>query len=522
VTGKPLTQPGTTNRPRLPGVLGELFVLHAAPPRYRSAAIAGLCTTGPILSAQALGQPTLGLIASTGSLAALYGGHGTARQEAAAVGSAAVALTASIAIGSLLAGNPWLSLTGTAVWAAVTTAVGALAAARPPATVMPVLLCAVATGLPAGGTTQRIAAVAAVAACATVLSWLAALRGRPASTGTPSRRTNARLRWQHWRNALARFPGSPVPWMSFRTGLAVALAGSTALACHAGRPYWSMATAAAVLAGGSYAANANRRAVLRGIGTAAGCLVAGALGTSHPQGIAIAVILGVLTVAAELIVARNYALAMVFVTPLSILLVASASLSYPVLRVTADRLIETVLGCLAAAAVGQLVTSRRAVRQRQRSVAALLMAAADLIEGPACPEQVKNLQNALSQLRLVSERTAGERQTVRMSAAALDPLADAAHHVAADVLKDKHGVHPRTSGNTTELRHVAARLSELAGPFSRHLDTAPRYRELEASLAAWHTGVTGQPTAIAGPPVWDAASGDHESCRPPLPDPAYE
>jgi hypothetical protein len=421
-------QPPSTDRRQLPS---ELFVLHPAPPRYRSAAIATLCTAGPVLAGQALDQPTVGLIASTGALAALYGGRGSVRQEATAVGYAALGLTTSIAIGSALAGYPWMAVLGTALWAAVVTAICAIAQAWPPGTVMLVLLCAVGGGLPPGQTVQRIGAVATVAACATILSSMAALATRPRDVrGHPAPSTGAPVRSGHLRRALVHFAGSPVPWMAARTGIAVGLAGAAALMCHLGRPYWAMAVAGAVLARGSYAASANTRALLRGAGTAAGCLLAGVLAALHPNGIGIALILAALTFITELVVARNYALAMIFVTPLSTILVATATHASSVLAIIGDRLVETLLGCLAAVVAGQLATSRWAVRHKQRAVMAVFTTVVDLLEDPRQPQRIAALRAARSQLLLVSERTAGERRAVRTAAATLDHAADAARSLA--------------------------------------------------------------------------------------------
>ncbi|MDN3028571.1 hypothetical protein [Streptomyces sp. S.PB5] len=80
---------------------------------------------------------------------------------------------------------------------------------------------------------------------------------------------------------------------------------------------------------------------------------------------AVAVLLGGLTYVIELVVVRNDAVAMIFVTPLSVLLATSATGATAVVTITADRLLETVLDCLPTVAAGCLVNRRWAVRHRR-------------------------------------------------------------------------------------------------------------------------------------------------------------
>ncbi|MFD0319105.1 FUSC family protein [Streptomyces flavalbus] len=428
------------SRPRraVPAAVRELLVLRPMPSRRRSATVAAVCTAAPVLAGQALGQPVLGLLASTGALAALYGGRGTARQKAAAVAGAGLALAVGMAVGSALAGHALLAVVGTALWTAVVAALFAAVGARPPGLVMPVLVCSVGTGLPPGDTGRRALGVAVVAGLAVVLSWAVAARGAAPGGVLAQSAVDTRMRL---RLALRSLPRSPFPWMAVRTGAAVGLAGAASLLCQVGRPYWAMATAAAaaVLARGSHAASANARAVLRGAGTAVGCLLAGALAALHPRGVAVAALLAALTFVIELVVARNYAVAMVFVTPLSVLLVTAASGASAVLALTGDRLLETVLGCVAAVVAGQLVTRRWAVRHRRRAVSDVRATVADVLREPSEPRHRAALLHARDRLRLVGERTAGERRGVRTAVAALDEAAAAALDLAGRVLDGPGG-----------------------------------------------------------------------------------
>ncbi|MFG3206624.1 FUSC family protein [Streptomyces sp. NPDC048192] len=483
---------GPGSRRPLPLPVRELLVLHPMPSRHRSAAIAAVCTGAPVLAGQALGHLVLGLVASTGSLAALYGGRGTPRQEAGAVGGAAAALAAGMATGSSLAGHTWLAVLGTALWAAAVTLVFALTRVRPPGIVMPVLVCSVGTGLPPGHTGQRVLAVAAVGCAATVLSWLVA-KASPA-VDPSGRGTGDGSRLLVAPRAL---PFSPLPWMAVRTGAAVGLAGAASLLCQVGRPYWAMAAAAAVLARGTHAVSASTRAVLRGTGTLVGCLLAGALAATRPKGIAIAVLLAALTFVIELVVARNYAVAMVFVTPLSVLLVTSATGASAAVTITADRLLETVLGCGAAAMAGQLVTGRWAVRHRREAVTEVLTATAGLIEDGPAPRREARLRDAAALLRLVSERTAGERRGVRVAASALEDVATAALGVAEQALGHTPALRADAAGTARALRHAARLVDPCEPAFADDSAPAlaPPLTELGRALANWSAR---RPSAGAG------------------------
>ncbi|MEV6286679.1 FUSC family protein [Kribbella sp. NPDC051770] len=185
---------------------------------------------------------------------------------------------------------------------------------------------------------------------------------------------------------------------------------------------WAMTVAAAILSQGSFAHSVNLRALHTGVGTALGCLVAGALVLLDPHGVWLALVLAALTLVIELVVVRNFALAMVFITPLAVLLVhASGRLPNP-LTLVWTRLVETLIACVAAVAVGQIVSRRWAVRQRLNAVTAALTAAADAVE-QCTPEAVGVLQRTRWNLVLVSERTAGERADVRAAVAPLDQAA---------------------------------------------------------------------------------------------------
>ncbi|MEV6286678.1 hypothetical protein [Kribbella sp. NPDC051770] len=145
--------------------IAPLLQLNPGPRRSLYAGVAAV----PIVVGQAAGRPGVGLVASIGALAALYGGFGTAKQELAVVSTAAVGLTASIAAGVAASGHPLAAVFVTTVWAVLTTVVCRVLGARQPGLLMFVLVCAVGTTLPSALAGSWILGVAAAGLFATVL-----------------------------------------------------------------------------------------------------------------------------------------------------------------------------------------------------------------------------------------------------------------------------------------------------------------------------------------------------------------
>ncbi|MFF9363665.1 FUSC family protein [Streptomyces griseoluteus] len=149
-----------------------------------------------------------------------------------------------------------------------------------------------------------------------------------------------------------------------RTFVGTAAAGGTALLLGVGHSYWAAISAAAVL----HSVNVwstMQRAVQRTLGTAIGLLLTSAVLVLHPGPVAIICLIIVFEFFLEYVVARNYGLGVVFLTPLALLL---SELSSPV---SASRLLhDRVIGSGIGISVGLvcallLVHGRAAVRMRE-------------------------------------------------------------------------------------------------------------------------------------------------------------
>ncbi|WP_051849356.1 FUSC family protein [Thiomonas sp. FB-Cd] len=157
-------------------------------------------------------------------------------------------------------------------------------------------------------------------------------------------------------HTLRRRPPKPVPALpapsfdfvvydSVVIGLCVGASLGLAQLLQMQRPYWVPVSCLAVIQGASLRAVWTKQ-LQRILGTTAGVGVAWALLLPlGPWGIALAVM--VLTVIVEAIVVRNYGVAAIFITPLTILLADAANLAgVPAGTLLHARLLDTVLGAL--------------------------------------------------------------------------------------------------------------------------------------------------------------------------------
>ena len=137
---------------------------------------------------------------------------------------------------------------------------------------------------------------------------------------------------------------------ALQSGAGVLIAGVVATSAGIGRPYWAMVSAVVPLVARDLSAQLTR-GLHRVVGTGLGLLVAGALFELDLGGLALVLVVAALQACAELFVGRNYALALVFVTPLALLMVHLV-VPVPTSELLTDRGLETVIGVVVGIAVG--------------------------------------------------------------------------------------------------------------------------------------------------------------------------
>ncbi|MGA4670571.1 FUSC family protein [Propionibacteriaceae bacterium Y1923] len=143
--------------------------------------------------------------------------------------------------------------------------------------------------------------------------------------------------------------------IGLRVGLAIAIAGSIALLVGVDHPYWAAAVAMLVLHQGGSRSSQFVRGIQRLLGTAVGLGVYWLVITWNPEGLWLAALMFVLQFCIELLVVRNYAMAVTFITPLALTIASAAAPAVDPAAVVGERALDTVVAVAVAFAVLALV-----------------------------------------------------------------------------------------------------------------------------------------------------------------------
>lgn len=315
---------------------------------HRVALRAAVSVVVPLLALLAVDRLEWSIYATFGAFTSLYGRERTGRHRLRLQVEAGVVQVAVVTLGAVVAlsaERAWLSVP---VAAAVAMSASFLSARRgwhPPGSLFQVFGFAAVASAPATGDDLAPAVLVAAgsAAFSVLVGSLGALARRREAPAPPAARRRPRI------------PG--LRRAVLQSGLGVAAAGVIATSAGIGRPYWAMVSAVVPLVatdlGGQLV-----RGLHRVVGTGLGLLFAWALFALDLPGLGLVLVAAVLQAGAELLVGRNYALALVFVTPLALLMVHLV-VPGPVGALLADRGLETVIGVLVGLAVGYLTRPRR-------------------------------------------------------------------------------------------------------------------------------------------------------------------
>lgn len=327
-------------------------VLRVEPHRgdHRVALRAAVSVAVPLLALWTLGRLDLSIYASFGAFAALYGRHDVFRDRIRMQASAGGVILASMLVGtalSVLAAPPAVSILVVAVIAAGVTLLAYTMRWHPPGPLFPVF---------------------AVGACATIPATAASF-GDVLLVGGPSVLFGLAItaligvltRSADDVSPITRQPVGPIAGeMAASVGVAILGAGFAGLLIMDSHWYWAAVGAVAAVSGPQLNARVIR-GIQRLVGTLLGVLVAAGILAIDLPPLAVIALVVVLQGAAELFVGRNYGIAMVFITPLALLMVHLAAPT-PVDMLLQDRAIETVIGV----AVGTIVAvASAALRRRQ-------------------------------------------------------------------------------------------------------------------------------------------------------------
>ncbi|WP_298873242.1 FUSC family protein [uncultured Microbacterium sp.] len=316
-------------------------VIRVGPHRgdHRVAIRAVLSVGVPLVVLLLLNRLDLAVYASFGAFAALYGRTDAPRARVRMQATAGVILVGSMLVGTALSAlsTPALvSVAAVAVLAAIVTLFAYRAQWHPPGALFAVFAAGATASFPA--TASTFATVVVVGGASVAWSLLVTTVFVLARRGSWARPTRPRP------------PIGAVAWeMTATVGAAALLAGLAGALLVGTHWYWAMVGAVAAV-GGAHVTARLIRGVQRLVGTLLGVLIAAGLLALHLPPWLVIVVAVVLQAGAELFVGRNYGIAMLFITPLALLMISLASPASPEMLLR-DRVIETVIGV----AVGTVV-----------------------------------------------------------------------------------------------------------------------------------------------------------------------
>ncbi|HEY5319402.1 MAG TPA: FUSC family protein [Galbitalea sp.] len=327
----------------------DLFTFRDSPVRWPVAVQAALAMGLPVAIFAALGQPQLGLMASTGGFTALYLAGRSRRERARLLPLIAAGLLASASLGVLSSGSLLASFACLFLLVVASAIVTLGFGVGPPGSLFFMLLAGVSIRLTApkalggdelsGVLVVGMIAVGCAIAYLLVLVPLAIPSVRKRDTALHSERIRMRFRFDEDTRVIV-----------FRVTLASAVAILVAAPLGVHRVYWVLLTVIAILQNGRRLRLTALRGIHRVLGTLVGVGLFALVLLAHPEGLLLALLLAVLQFIVELVVIRNYGLALVFITPLA-LIIAAQGQPADVGGVVVTRLLDTLLGAGIAMAV---------------------------------------------------------------------------------------------------------------------------------------------------------------------------
>lgn len=333
-------------------VWASLFRLNpVAAPTWPRAARAAIALGLPIAIAALLGVSHLGYNAAVGAFAVLYGGALPARERAKVMPFIASGLLCAAALGVLLGGSRPLTLLGLAAVAIVAAALVYGFSVGPPGVMFFVLVYGMfahaRAATSAADAAQGLLALVVGSLLAYVIAIVPLFEEPSGVKARPLRELLPRSRWD------------PTATLLLERTIVVSILGAAAgLLVDPVRAYWVVAAAVTVVGVSAASTATFGRGIHRMIGTVVGAGVYVLLVLIPWSPLWIAVLLAALQFLVELVISRNYALALVFITPLVLVLTGAASGDFGSLAIAGERVIDTIVGSVLALAVTVLPLPR--------------------------------------------------------------------------------------------------------------------------------------------------------------------
>lgn len=329
--------------PRTQRAMQSLVQLHDAPWRWKVGLEAALAVGLPVGLFTLAGHPNLGLQAALGSFTALYGAGLSRPDRARLLPLVAAGLLLAAALGVACAANEWLTSACLILVSGLACIVVLGFRLGPPGPLMFVLVAAVSGHIAApaglGGAAQPGLQLLALMAFGAALAYLVIIV--PLVLPGKSRSPAVGLRVLFPRFNLDAETQAVV----LRVVAAVVIASLTSRPLGAHRAYWVIIAAMAVLQSSQSRRLTSIRAVHRVAGTLLGIGVFEVLRLARPAGIWLVGLLMLLQGITEVVVARNYALALLFITPMALMNSTAGHTSETLVQVTVQgRILDSLLG----------------------------------------------------------------------------------------------------------------------------------------------------------------------------------
>ncbi|HYP73576.1 MAG TPA: FUSC family protein [Microbacterium sp.] len=346
--------PGARLRAEARAVAGSLFAFGPSRGRRWPLALqAALAMAVPVVVLALTGHDDLALLAATGAFTVIYGSWLRPRERARFAPLVALVLLACAAAGALAAAGG----TATVLVGVLAVTVGAAALAGwislgPPGPIFFVLVFGLSAHLTAAGAVTPgpfLTVVAASSGFAVLLVLAPLLLPRYRREAARPLRELFPRRWSAAAGALTQ-----------RAAI-VGLVGVIAAAfVDPERSYWIVSAGLAVVGMPVGRREATIRGVHRTVGTVVGAGLYLALALLPLPMWALGLLLGALQFVIELVVVRHYALALVFITPLVLLIIGSAGGETTSFALALERVADTIIGAVVGTAAALAVRRLRA------------------------------------------------------------------------------------------------------------------------------------------------------------------
>ena len=316
---------------------------------HRVALRAGVSVLVPLLLLWWFDRVEWSIFAAFGAFASLYGRNRVGLSRVTLQSSLGLMLTTAVGLGAWVGTSEhrvWLAVPVAGVVAGVGSWISDVQEWHPPGPLFLIFGFAAVASIP--GSTDHIAIAVLITAASAGFAVTIGSAGSMWRAVTQPRQP--------------RFPRQQVAWAPTarrhiaRNVAGVLLSGAIATAVGVGHPYWAMVSAVVPLAARDLFPQIVR-GVQRVVGTAVGLVVAAALLHFDLPGLALILLVVILQVGAELLIGRNYAVALIVITPLALLMVHVASPT-PTGDLLLDRGVETVIGVLIGILIGYLTRER--------------------------------------------------------------------------------------------------------------------------------------------------------------------